>query len=176
MNWLKRTVSFIFTDEAAANGDVKYFCEKYRRAVAEKNWQDRAILVARALQGTAAVAAWAAEQPVAEIMLTHNAAMLRTCVRSLCGGGGGLQIGALLAEPELAAYVLRWVVNNFREFRAVERQARKSGYYFGRKDCLAHGGVVLHFARPNKRRWLAAKYALSPSDFASVGLDWPRVN
>ena len=43
MNWLKRTVSFIFTDEAAANGDVKYFREKYRRAVVEENWQDRAV-------------------------------------------------------------------------------------------------------------------------------------
>jgi hypothetical protein len=173
MIWQKRTVSFIFTDEAAANGDVKYFCEKYRRAVAEKNWQDRAVLVARALQGTAAVAAWAAEQPVGELMLTHNAAMLRTCVRSLCGGNGGLQIGVLLAEPEMAAHVLRWVVNNSREFRTVERQACEKGYYFGRKDCLAHGGVVLHFARRSRRRWLAKKYALTPSDFASAGVPWP---
>ena len=132
--------------------------------------------MARALQVTAAVAAWAAEQPVAEIMLAHNAAMLRTCIRSLCGGNGGQQIGALLAEPGTAAYVLRWAVNSSCEFRAVERQARKRGYYFGRKDCLAHGGVVLYFARPSKRRWLAAKYALTPSDFASVGLNWPGIN
>jgi hypothetical protein len=162
------------TSIKAYESDVGHFVAHLALARELGNFATEALLIAHALKGAPEVCAWGQAQQVAKAMLDFDGIILKICVKNVFAKGGLQRLGILLDIPVVAELILECAVISMRHLKEIDWVARSKKRPFTRADCLARGGAVMRAARKRHvQRWLVKKYALTPSDFASVGLGWP---